>query len=79
MQDEAVLKLAKEISLSMMQLQARCDALEAAIVLLAEKSGSKREEVRQLITAAEKEALQQRMIRVEDKFGPGFSANLDNT
>ena len=77
MNNEALLKFAKESSLSTLRLRARCDALEALLTVLAMKSGMSKEDVRKAIASVEKESYERQMIQAEDKIGPGFAAEID--
>lgn len=58
-----------------MQLRARCDALEAVVLLLAIKIGWDKDAVKKAIADAESSALLERQVRAEDYLGPGFAAD----
>ena len=75
MNDETIFQFAKQCALSNIQLRAKCDALEAVVLLLSVKVGWDKDEVSKQIQAFEDAALLERQIRVEDYLGPEFAAD----
>jgi len=75
MSHESIIQFAKQSALSDMQLRAKCDALEAVVVLLALKVGWDKETVLKTLREAESAALIERQVRVEDYLGSGFAAD----
>lgn len=60
----------------LLALQARCDALETLVQILAVKQGSRRENVQAVMEKVRATYLQKRLARIEDR-DPATAAQID--
>ena len=65
------------LSTRVLELHARCDALSALVLLLAQKQGAKPEEVQKTLEKVRATSLQKRLEGIE-KGHPGWAATLDD-
>jgi hypothetical protein len=71
-------EIAKNLSLSMMKVNARCDALETLVVLLGEAVGWPKEKTEQCLREFSGISYAHRLESVEKQMGQSFAASIDD-
>ncbi len=76
MNDQALYELVKAVVAKTMRLEARCDALEIAVGLLAKKTGLSEEELLKYVDQLTELSFQKRLERAEG-INPELAAEID--
>ena len=75
--EEQISEVISSLGSKIVEIQARLDSVESAVVLAAMKYGMTKKEATKLLSDARQVAHQQRLEKIESK-NPAFAAALDN-